>query len=38
MIIIKNNVRNDKKILPRLGFDPTPDKGEQHFGNSYEKM
>ena len=35
---LKYKIRNDKKILPRPGFEPTPAQGEQQFDNSYVKM
>ena len=34
IIFIKSNNGNNKKVLPRPGFEPTPAKREQQFGNS----
>ena len=34
----KINNGNNKKVLPRPGFEPTPAQGEQQSGNSYVKL
>ena len=34
IIIIKSSNGNNKKDLPRPGFEPTPAQGKQQFGNS----